>query len=71
MGKDNSDGDSLDSLDAAIAKQFASDNVSTVNPNYKIYRFKIFLGIIDIFGWDTMLQTASAIHILFRENREC
>ena len=29
MGKDKSDTDSLDSLDEAIAKQFASDNVST------------------------------------------
>ena len=28
MGKDKSDVDSLDSLDLAIAKQFASDNVS-------------------------------------------
>ena len=51
MGKDKLDGDSLDSLDAAIAKQFASDNVSThaVILNYKMNMCKIQFWIKDQF----------------------
>ena len=38
MEKTKFDGDSVESLDAAIAKQFASENVSRVSPKYSLYK---------------------------------
>ena len=43
MEKTKFDGDSVDSLDAAIAKQFASENVST--PQTDVKQHWVVLGI--------------------------
>ena len=45
MEKTKFDGDSVDSLDAAIAKQFSAENVSAVRLNYISNISQTLLGI--------------------------
>ena len=66
MGKHNFDGNSSDSLDAAIAKQFASDNVSTFlnlseGPGYRaISYFLVFASQQDT-GWKLYVKITAKL----------